>query len=229
MIAIIPARGGSKGLPGKNIKILGGKPLIAHTIEAAKGSGKISKVFISTDDEDIRAIAMEYGAEDIGLRPKHLAQDDSKAIDTYNYSIEKIQKIYNAELKDICVLQPTSPLRTSLDIDNAIDLFERMNADSVISYTTEHHPIIWHKYLNDDLTLTNIFDESLDNRQSLKQSVFPNGAIYVFKTSLLKLGKYTSDKTYGYIMPRSRSVDIDTLDDFMYAEFLLSGYYANKK
>ncbi|EGQ7944305.1 acylneuraminate cytidylyltransferase family protein [Vibrio cholerae] len=229
MIALIPARGGSKGLPGKNIKILGGKPLIAHTIDAAKACARISKVFVSTDDEEIRAIAMEYGADDIGLRPKHLAQDNSKVIDTYNYSIRKIKEIYNTELLNLCVLQPTSPLRSSEDIDKAIELFEQKNADSVISYTTEHHPVLWHKYLNDDLTLTNIFEESLENRQSLKQSVFPNGAIYVFSSSLLKSGKYSSDKTFGYIMPRSRSVDIDTLDDFMYAEFLLSKYNANKK
>lgn len=223
MYAIIPARGGSKGLPGKNIKELNGLPLIAHTIRAAISSKHIKKVFVSTDDKEILNIALNYGAIDIGLRPESLATDDAKAIDTYIYTIRLLESKYNEPVDDICVLQPTSPLRGSDDIDNAIDIFRSKNADSVISFTAEHHPISWHKYLNDDLTLSNIFPENNDNRQSFRQTVFPNGAIYIFKKELLLSGNYSSEKTYAYMMPRNRSVDIDTIDDFRYAEFLVKG------
>lgn len=220
MFALIPARGGSKGLPGKNIRPFKGKPLIAHAIEAALSSQYIKKVFVSTDDESIRAIALQYGATDIGLRPAALAQDDSKAIDTYIYTIQLLSKNYGTDVGSICILQPTSPLRTVYDIDSAVELFMKKDADSVVSYTEEHHPIVWHKYLNADLTLSNIFPENNDNRQAHKVSVYPNGAVYVFKSELLLSGKYTSDKTFCYLMPRSRSVDVDTIDDFNYAEFL---------
>jgi CMP-N,N'-diacetyllegionaminic acid synthase len=221
MFAIIPARGGSKGLPGKNIKLFNGKPLIAHSIEAALKSKHIDKVFVSTDDDAIREIAIQYGATDIGLRPLELAQDDSKAIDVYNYTIELLLKQYGTSIESICILQPTSPLRTVFDIDSAIELFINNKADSVISYTKEHHPIVWHKYMNDDLRLSNIFPENNDNRQTQRVSVYPNGAVYVFKSELLLSEKYTSDKTFCYLMPRSRSVDIDTIDDFEYAEYIL--------
>lgn len=223
MYAIIPARGGSKGLPGKNIKELNGLPLIVHTIRAATSSKHIKKVFVSTDDKEILNIALNYGAIDIGLRPESLATDDAKAIDTYIYTIRLLESKYNEPVDDICVLQPTSPLRDSDDIDNAIDIFHLKKADSVISFTAEYHPISWHKYLNDDLTLSNIFPENNDNRQSFRQTVFPNGAIYIFKKKLLLSGNYSSEKTYAYMMPRNRSVDIDTIDDFRYAEFLVKG------
>ncbi|EOX3354113.1 acylneuraminate cytidylyltransferase family protein [Vibrio cholerae] len=224
MFALIPARGGSKGLPGKNIKPFKGKPLIAYAIEAALSSKYIKKVFVSTDDELIRTTALQYGATDIGLRPAELAQDYSKAIDTYIYTIQLLSKIYGTNLENICILQPTSPLRTVDDIDSAIELFKLKNADSVVSYTEEHHPIVWHKYLNSDLSLSNIFPENIDNRQVNRVTVYPNGAVYVFKTELLFTGKYTSDKTYCYLMPRTRSIDIDTIDDFNYAEFLAGSH-----
>ena len=220
MFVLIPARGGSKGLPGKNIKNFKGKPLIAHAIEAALSSKYVKKVFVSTDDEKIRAIALEYGATDIGLRPIELARDDSKAIDTYNYTVQLLSKLYGFDVDSICILQPTSPLRTVDDINSAIELFLDKNADSVVSYTEEHHPVVWHKYLNADLSLSNIFPENNDNRQAHRVSVYPNGAVYVFRAELLAAGKYTSDRTFCYLMPRSRSVDIDTIDDFNYAEFI---------
>lgn len=222
MLAIIPARGGSKGLPGKNIKMLAGLPLIAHTIKAALNSKYINRVIVSTDSQDIYQAAQKHGAHESFLRPYHLATDDAKAIDTYLYTVERLAHESGAVIENIIVLQPTSPLRTPDDIDRAIELFISKNADSVISYTEELHPIQWHKYITDDLELESIFPETLDNRQKYRRSYYPNGAVYVFKVSLLKQEKYTSEKTYAYIMPRTRSVDIDTIDDFKYAEFLMS-------
>lgn len=222
MLAIIPARGGSKGLPGKNIKKLNGKPLIAHTIEAAIKADLIDRVIVSTDCEEIAKVALAYGAEIPFLRPASLADDTSLAIDNYIYTVERYSKKTESIINDFCVLQPTSPLRTADDIDSAIAMYVDRDADSVISYCEEHHPVSWHKHLEDDGRLTNVFRaDVLKNRQDIKPTYYPNGAIYVFKSALIKSGKYYSDNTFAYIMPRVRSVDIDVLDDFKLAEFLM--------
>ena len=221
MLAIIPARGGSKGLPGKNIKLLQGKPLIAHTIEQAIKAKNISKVIVSTDDNKIAEIALRHGAKVPFMRPRYLATDTALSVDSYIYTIERLKKETNIQIENFIVLQPTSPLRTSEDIDKAIDIFYNKEADSVISYTEEHHPISWHKQINKDLSFTNIFEDKLQNRQDIKTTYYPNGAIFIFKFDLILQKKYYSNKTYAYIMPRNRSVDIDTLEDFEYIEFLM--------
>ncbi|KKL87879.1 hypothetical protein LCGC14_1930300 [marine sediment metagenome] len=222
MIAIIPARGGSKGLPGKNIKPLAGIPLICHTIKQAMKSTVIDKVFVSTDDENIAKIAIEAGADCPFLRPQHLSTDKSLVNDTYIYLLEQLSQFYDKEILDFAVLQPTSPLRMVDDIDNAINLFLNKNADSVVSYTEEHHPIRWHKYIDQDFQFEDIFEQTMANRQEYRISYYPNGAIYVFKSKLIKQGKWYSKKSFAYLMPRSRSVDIDTYDDFMLAECLIN-------
>lgn len=221
MIAIIPARGGSEGLPGKNIKLLNGKPMIAYAIEAALASKYITEVIVSTDDSEIYQVALQYGAKDTFLRPSELAQNRSLAIDNYIYTLERLKKEYGCHIDCFIVLQPTSPLRNSADIDAAIELFRSKDADSVISYCEEHHPISWHKHMQEDGRLENIFADSIKNRQDIKPSYYPNGAIFIFKYELIKLGNYYSHNSYAFLMPRSRSVDIDTLDDFEYAQFLM--------
>ena len=221
MLAIIPARCGSKELPGKNIRDLCGKPMIAYTIEAALRSKYIKNVIVSTDCKEIEDVAKEFGAKSHFLRPEELALDDSKAIDNYIYTVDRLNNDFDYSIDSFVVLQPTSPFRRESDIDNAIDIFKEKNADSVVSYTKEQHPIEWHKYLTEEDKFENIFDERLLNRQKFKPSYFPNGAIYVFNYELIKHNLYYSDNSYAYIMPRSRSVDVDTLEDFQYAEFLM--------
>lgn len=221
MIAIIPARCGSKGLPRKNIKILHGKPLIAYTIEAALESKYIEDIIVSTDCNEIEDVAMKFGAKSFFLRPKELALDDSKAIDNYLYTINRLNDQFEYNVKNFIVLQPTSPLRNSEDIDGAIELFNHKKADSVVSYTAEHHPVEWHKYIKENGRFENIFNETLLNRQDYRISYFPNGAIFVFDYKLIKSKQYYSESSYPYIMPRSRSIDIDTLEDFEYVEFLM--------
>ena len=221
MIAIIPARCGSKGLPGKNIRGLCGKPMIAYTIEAALESKYIKNVIISTDCKEIEDVAKKFGAKSYFLRPKELASDDSKAIDNYIYTVDRLNNDFDYSVDSFVVLQPTSPLRIVQDIDGAIKLFKEKKADSVVSYTEEHHPITWHKYIDNNGKFENIFEEKLLNRQDIRSSYFSNGAVMVFKYDLLKINKYFSDNSYAYIMPRRRSVDIDTLEDFRYIEFLL--------
>ena len=225
MIAIIPARKGSKGLPGKNIKDLIGKPMIAYSIEEALKSKYIKEVVISTDCKEIEEVAVKYGAKSPFLRPEHLATDNAKAVDNYIYVINRMNKEFGYDVKDFVVLQPTSPLRKVEDIDGSIELFKGKNADSVISYTEEHHPIEWHKYITDEGKFENIFEVRLINRQEIKKSYFPNGAVFVFDYEFIKQRKYFSDNSYAYIMPRFRSVDVDTIEDFKYIEFLMKGGY----
>lgn len=226
MIAIIPARGGSKGLPGKNIKPLLGKPLIAHTIEVALNSQVIDRVVVSTDDEEIANVAVKYGAEVPFMRPSNLASDTSKAIDAYIYTIGEIEKREGIEIENVCILLPTSPLRDSVDIDQAYTIFKNNNADSVVSYTKEHHPVSWHRIIDKDgRLLDNQVENSLLNRQDITETYFPNGSIYFFKTQLLRQGKYYTENSYAYVMPRNRSIDIDTQDDFDLAEFYLKKKY----
>ena len=221
MTAIIPARGGSKGLPGKNIRPLLGKPLIAYTIECAQGARSIDRIVVSTDSPEIAEVSRRFGAEIPFMRPDELATDTSEAVDNYIYTVDRLSREGNAGIDAFVVLLPTAPLRTSADIDGAVEMFLEKNADSVVSYTPESHPIRWHKYINADGSFEDIFDTALENRQELRTSYRPNGAIYVFRTSMIKTRRYYTDRSYAYVMPRERSVDIDTLADFELAEFLM--------
>lgn len=221
MIALIPARGGSKGLPGKNIRPLNGKPLIAYAIEAALKAKHIDRVIISTDDDEIARVSVQYGAELPFMRPAELASDTAMAIDNYIYTIERLENEGGKSIDSFVVLQPTSPLRIAADIDGAIEMFEQNKADSVISYCQEAHPVTWHKYLDNQGRFVDIFDANIKNRQDNRVSYYPNGAVYVFRTSMIRERKYYTDKSYAYVMPRTRSVDIDFIEDFEYAEFLL--------
>lgn len=222
MIAIVPARGGSKGLPGKNIKPLNGKPLIAHTINAAQKSKYITDVFVSTDSKDIALTAKKYGAWVPELRPKHLATDDAKSIDVFIYTVKLLEKKYNRKIQSFVVLQPTSPLRTYIHINESIELFNKMQADSVVSFTQEDHPIHWNKYIDAEGIITNVFEDNRHtNRQEYRKTFYPNGAIYVFNENLISMGKYYSERSFAYVMEKYSSLDIDTLHDFDYAEFLI--------
>ena len=223
MLALIPARGGSKGLPKKNIMLFNGLPLIAHTIIAAIKSKKVSQVVISTDSEEIANIARQYDARIPFMRPDTLAEDNSIANDAYIYTIDRLNSEFNESYKEFVILQPTSPLRNSMDIDNAINLFFKKGADSVVSCTEMNHPPLWALRLNKNNELQPYFDnESLElNRQELEPAFSPNGAIVVLRYATFKSRKsFFTNNTFGYNMPIDRSVDIDTLQDFKYAEMI---------
>jgi len=225
MLAIVPARGGSKGIPGKNIRMLCGKPLIAHTIEAAMACSSIDRVIVSTDDDEIAAVAREYDADIPFMRPRELAQDNSIALDAYIYTIDRLNNEFGGNYQEFAVLLPTAPLRIPEDIDNAVALFHARGADSVLTFAEMSHPPVWAMKINQDGTIHSYFDieTGIKNRQELAIGYMPNGSIYVFKYSLLK-DKYTiySDRTYAYIMPQERSVDIDAEIDLKFAEFLMT-------
>ena len=223
MLAIIPARGGSKGLPGKNIKNLCGKPLIEYTINAALQSESVERVFVSTDCSDIASIAMRAGAEVPFMRPDYLATDEAQAIETYLYTLDRLaaDSIIPSNPDNVMILLPTCPLRTAADIDAANELFVNNQADSVVSYCAESHPVTWHQRISDDNRLVPIFEPTFANRQEAETTYFPNGSIFIFSTDLLKQRLYYSENSFAYVMPRNRSVDIDTIDDFLWAEYLL--------
>jgi CMP-N,N'-diacetyllegionaminic acid synthase len=225
MIAIIPARGGSKGLPGKNIKLLNDVPLIGHTILSAIKAKSISRVIVSTDDDEIAQIAKEWGAEVPFMRPSKLAGDEAMVMDAYLYTVDRLALEDNITINTFVALLPTVPLRLSTDIDAAVAIFFENNADSVISITEAPVPIDWYKKIGTNGTLIDFFVKanSVANRQELAKGHVPNGAIYIFKTEKLRQTRqYYLEKTYPYIMPRDRSADIDDPLDFEWAEFLLN-------
>jgi len=224
MIAIIPARGGSKGLKKKNIKKLGNEPLIHWTIKSALSSKYISKVILSTDDKEIVRSCRSTGVEIPFMRPKKLAQDNSLAIDTYLYTIRKIKKKFDYKNDEFIVLLPTTPFRNSNDIDNAIKIFYKKKADSLISCCEMNNPISWAFSIN-KFGIIKKKNNKLKNRQDEKKMYLPNGGIFILKYSLIKEVKnYYFKNTYSYIMPKFRSLDIDTEDDFKLAEFYLKIY-----
>lgn len=226
MIAIIPARGGSKGLPGKNIKMLNGKPLIAYTIEAALKSKYIDSVIVSTDSPAIAKVAKEYGAEVPFLRPDELSTDSSSAIDVYLHATNYYMENNKVKLNKFMVLLPTAPLRTEKHIDDAVELFLEKKADTLISIKKADTPVTWYMEKNDDDRIKNArfgIGNAVTNRQVNNQYFVPNGAIYILDYELLKTNRtYYSNNTIGYTMSSEDSVDIDTLIEFKFAEFLLN-------
>ncbi|PKL58790.1 MAG: acylneuraminate cytidylyltransferase [Methanomicrobiales archaeon HGW-Methanomicrobiales-2] len=221
IIAIIPARGGSKGIPQKNIKNLWGKPLIAYTIEEALKSEYLDHVFVSTEDPDIAEISTEYGAQVID-RPSDLAEDASKTIDVILHAAEYLE---NAGIHPcvVVLLQPTSPLRNTEDINAAIRLFLDGECESVVSVCEPDHSPFWCFTLSGRY-LQPLFDEKYDKirRQDLPKVVMPNGAIYISSPeSIRKYEGFYNEHVIPYHMPPERSVDIDTPLDFAIADVLI--------
>ena len=221
MLVLIPARLGSKGLKNKNIKNFHGKPLIAHTIIAAKKVKKVNRIIVVTESKKIKKIAEKFGAEVPFLRPKKLATSSSLAIDSYIYTIKKIQKNEKKKIRTFMVLLPTSPLRNSNHITKALNTFNSKKHDSLISVSRSDVPISWNKILDKKGFLKEIFIENgiLKNRQHSRASYIPNGAIYIFKFALLeKYRKYIFKKTIAFIMDKRNSIDIDNIGEFNLAK-----------
>lgn len=225
MLAIIPARGGSKGLPGKNIKELNGKPLIAYAIEAALNSKYIDKVIVTTDSDEIADVAKKYGADVPFKRPDELSSDTASAIDVYLHAIEFVMKEQRRQLEKFMVLLPTAPMRTSKHIDDAVEFFNGKNATTLISVKEAETPITW--YMNKDSydRIENAgfgVGNAVTNRQVNSKYYVPNGAIYILDYDLLKSRRtYYCDNTVGFVMTAEDSVDIDTITEFKFAEMLI--------
>ena len=218
-LAIIPARGGSKRLPRKNLLDLCGKPLIAWSIEAALKSKYISKIIVSSDDEEILNIAKEYKADFI-KRPDELASDTATTFDALKHTLKNVGK-YDY----VVLLQPTSPLRNEKHIDEAIELLKEKNADAIISVCEMEHSPLWSNILDENLDMSNFLrDEVLNKRsQDLPKYYRLNGAIYICKTEELleNKGFFIKENIYAYTMDKKHSVDIDEEIDFIIAEKLM--------
>lgn len=223
LLALIPARGGSKGIKKKNIVPLCGKPLIWYTIEAAKKSGVFHNIVVSTDSEEIAEISRKWGASVPFKRPDYLATDDAKGIDVVLHAMEFMEnqgESYDA----IMVLQPTSPLRTSGDIRNAVRVFSQKNANAVVSITEADHPPLWINTIPPDGRLDDFLlpEARNKNRQELPKYYRLNGAIFLARWEYLKKYRdWFKKDCFAYIMPRERSVDIDAMVDLLLAEALL--------
>ncbi len=228
IVCIIPARSGSKGLPGKNIKILLGKPLIAHSIKQARSSRYIDRVIVSTDDKKIATIALRYGAEVPFMRPKSLAKDKSSTIDVLLHGAEWLKK--NKYPFDIMVLlHVTAPLRSVKDIDNCIKLLFKKNVSNVISVTPAHRNPYFNmvEILGSRVRL--VRDGYFVTRQDTPKVFDLNSSIYVWWIDALKKRKAVlSEKSAVYLMPKERSVDIDDGVDFKLAELLMSKKIKNE-
>lgn len=221
ILAIIPARGGSKGVPRKNIRLIAGKPLIAWTIDEAKKSKYIDRIILSSEDKEIIAIAGQWGCEVPFVRPLELAQDNVTGIEPVLHALKNISGRYDYFI----LLQPTSPLRTVEDIDGCIEKCLHSNAPACVTVTEPDKSPFWMFYLDDRALLHPVVRQK--NRKLLRQeldSIYAlNGAVYVAKVSWFKKNKkFISRNTIAYIMPKERSIDIDTELDLRICHALLS-------
>jgi CMP-N,N'-diacetyllegionaminic acid synthase len=214
---VIPARGGSKGIPGKNIKRLGGLPLIAWTIREAKKAKLIDRVVVSTEDKKIAAVARKFGAEVPFLRPKALSRDSTPGIEPVLHACRELP-----DYQEIICLQPTSPLRSSGDIDRLVTFARKRRASSVLSLCPATKHPAWSFALTPGRRLKPFVRFGFAQlRQKLSQAFSLNGAIYYAKRSwLLKNKTFLSSGTLGFVMPKERSVDIDDWYDWKIAERL---------
>jgi CMP-N-acetylneuraminic acid synthetase len=211
IIAIIPARSGSKRLPNKNIKLLGGIPLIAHSINFAK-ENHINKIVVSTDDDLIKEIALQYGAE-VMDRPKYLATDDSPTIDSLKQVMENVSGNYDY----VVVLQPTNPLRPKNLLQEALERIKKGNLDSLLTVTKNDQK--FGKITNGKFVPYNY---ALGQRsQDVEPLYYENGLLYIAKPSLILEGKLLGENHLPFIVNNTcAKVDIDTQEDFDYAEYL---------
>nr|WP_317200233.1 acylneuraminate cytidylyltransferase family protein [uncultured Psychrobacter sp.] len=222
-IAIIPARGGSKRLPRKNVKLLRGKPLIGWTIEAALKSNVFDHVFVSTDDMEIANISKDFGAEVPFLRPMALASDTATTNDVVTHLVEWFEKKYKKEVNMIAILQPTSPLRSAKHISEAVQLMQTKGAKAIVSVCKLEHPIQFCNKLGVDGSMNGFIDiKNIKRTQDLEPHYRLNGAIYIFIRDYIgQLDTIYREGTYAYLMSNELSIDIDLEFDFKLARFLL--------
>jgi CMP-N,N'-diacetyllegionaminic acid synthase len=221
---LVVARGGSKSIPRKNIAPLAGKPLLAWTIDAALRSKGAGRVVVSTEDEEIATVARQHGAETPFTRPESLAEDDTPTIPVVLHALNWLEENENFRPDLVVLLQPTSPLRTTEDITAAIDLSMRARGGgSVVSVT----PAAAHPYLMKRITAEGLLEDVaphpvVERRQDLDTVYALNGAIYIARREhLVEYASFYAERTYAYVMPPERSIDVDTPWDLHLCELIL--------
>lgn len=226
VVAIIPARAGSKRLPGKNILELAGLPMISWTILAARQSQYIDRIVVTTDSQEIATIAEQAGAEVPFIRPPSLADDSASSVDVIAHCLDFLATQKNDCFPIFVLLQPTSPLRDAACIDEAFGIFRQRSADSVVSVTSESHRPEWTSTLTSEGALDNFYSALYGSeKRNLDGPLYRlNGAIYVCRAE-----RFSSERrllfptrSFGYPMPVEKSVDVDTLFDFKMAQMLLN-------
>lgn len=227
VLGLIPARGGSKGIPHKNIRHLCGKPLLAYTAEAALGAGRLSRLILSTDDEQIAEVGRHCGLDSPFIRPAELAEDDTPMLSVVQHAIRWMEN--RGECFDaVCLLQPTNPLRRPEDVDACIELLETSDAHAVVTVLpvpSEYNPH-WVYFQREDGTLRLSTGEMnpISRRQALPPAFHREGSVYVTRRSVvIDQNSLYGERVIGYPLQPNRSVNIDTPEDWKRAEALLSG------
>ena len=224
ILGIIPARGGSKSVPQKNIRLLAGKPLIAYTIETAQKCKMLDRTVVSTDDDEIAEVAKKYGGDVPFIRSKDLSLDDTPMIPVLQHAVSFIEKKENSRVDVVVLLDPTSPFRRAEDIEACIQKLERENADSVVTVCeVEHNPYFVMMELDDDKLVPLIkSDEVITRRQDAPEVYRLNAAVYAVKRDvLMNSNKIITDNTMAVMMSQELSTHIDHVVDFEFAEYLM--------
>lgn len=224
VVCVIPARGGSKGLPGKNIKMFCGKPLIAHTIEQARQSKYIDRVIVSTEAEEIAQISLKYGAEVPFMRPMELAGDSSSTVDVLLHAINWLETVDRYAFDIFLLLHTTTPLRSVEDIDKCVALLVKEKADNVFSVAEAHrNPYFNMVEINKNGYAALVKQGNFTTRQAAPLVYDMNSSIYVWWKEILKeKKKIFLEKTKIYCMLKERSIDIDDNIDFKIAEIMMA-------
>lgn len=228
ILGVIPARGGSKGIPGKNLHKISGKPLIQYTIEASKGSKLLSEFIISTDNEEIADFSQSIGGNVPFVRPSRLSTDKALSLPVILHALEFMESSIGNKYDIVVMLQPTTPLRNYKDIDGALSILLDGQADSVISVTEVggYHPLRMKRII--DGRLINYIEQGVEDmrpRQDLPPVYIRNGAIYAaYREVLVDNNSFSGNDCYAYNMPPERSVNIDTLDDLTLAKEYINNY-----
>ena len=221
VLALIPARGGSKGIKDKNIYPLCGKPLITYSIDCAKRSKYIDEITVSTDSEKIAEVAKEYGAYVPFLRPAELASDTAKSIDAVVHAIKWLED-HNEKFDILVLLQPTSPLRTVEDLDGALEKFVDNGEKSLVAVSLVSDNPILMRTINADGIMEKLLDlQSTVRRQDMKNYYRVNGSIYINKVSEINIDTSLNDNEIPYIVKPENAIDIDEKKDLVLAEWYL--------
>lgn len=232
ILGVVTARGGSKGIPGKNLKLLGGKPLIAYTLESAAASAVFDRVILSTDDAEIAAAARERGCEVPFMRPAELARDETPHLPVMQHAVHWLREHEGYRPDVVMILQPTSPLRRAEDIRRSIQLLTESGADSVltVSEVPAHvHPMRMLRLADDGTATLFVSGEPvrrrINRRQDLPSAWLMNGSIYAFRTAVLAAAEPSlyGDRTVALPVPHPYGLSIDDPDDWLAAEAVLAG------
>ncbi len=226
ILGMINARGGSKGVPRKNIRMLAGKPLIAWSIDVAKQVAQISHTIVSTEDEEIAEIARKHGADVPFMRPDELASDTAIQLDAIIYNLKKMEDVKGHQIDGVALLQPTHPFRIAEDVAGCIDLFHQSGADSVVTMApNKHHPFGLWVYQGDGKKIEPFLNDAKSQAQGFNRQTMPDlymrtGAVYVIRReTLLEKRSLYGDHVEGYIVDAARSwINIDDMHDFQMAE-----------